>query len=210
MYPNPPVVPMTTFADYVITPGGGRRITLVRQQVTQLGTDYNPGRDFYRPLMVALREDIQSRTGTSSLERAVSNATTRSSAHFRDVADHAGRYVRRAQTATFVQTVGRWQWTQPTLAVRINPDFALLWPDGRVDIVKVYFKQPPLNRFYADAMLRLMEYSLPHLRLTGTPVVFDARRGKEWRPGSRPNPGLNDYLRSEALAYGSLWESMIA
>ncbi|MDX6282097.1 MAG: hypothetical protein QOH03_3168 [Kribbellaceae bacterium] len=204
-----PVVPMTTFSDYLVAPGGNKKISLVRQQISQLGVDYHPGHDFYRPMGLAIQEAIRFRTGTAPIERAVLNANPRAVDHFKEVGDNVAKYVKRAQTAKILDA-GRWEWSQPTVTVKINPDFALVWPDGRVEVVKVYFKAPPLGRFQADAMLRLLEYAMPNLSVKGTPVILDARRGKEWRPTTKPRAGLDDYLKSEALAYGSLWQSLTA
>lgn len=205
---NPPVVPMTTFTDYVLTPGG-RRITLVRQQINQLAVEYNPGRDFYRPVNLAIEEGIKFRTGTTPLDGAVQSARDIAARHFKAIADGVAPFVRRAQKADLTK-VGRWGWRQPSVTIRINPDFALRYPGGEVQIVKLYLKEHQLDRFHADALLRLIEYALPHLGTAGTPVVVEARRGKIWKPNPKANARLDEFLRSEALSFGSLWQDLSA
>lgn len=82
--------------------------------------------------------------------------------------------------------------------------------DGRVEVVKVYFKQPQLTPFHAEAMNRLLEYAMPNLPTTGAPVILEARRGKAWNPPAKRNPTMDSYLKSEALSYGSLWQGLAA
>jgi hypothetical protein len=200
---------MATFSDYLVAPGGNKRISLVRAQVTQFSEDYNPGRDFYRPMGLAIQEAIRFRTGTAPVDRAVMNARPRAADHFKEIGDNVGKYVQHAQTAKILD-VDRWEWIQPNVTVKINPDFALVRKDGRVEVVKVYYKAPELSRFQADAMLRLLQYAMPHLNVKGTPIILEARRGKEWKPTPKVRAGLDDYLKSEALAYGALWQSLSA
>ncbi|GAA3132613.1 hypothetical protein JOF29_005226 [Kribbella aluminosa] len=206
---NAPVVAMATFSDYLVAPGGNKRISLVRAQVTQFSEDYNPGRDFYRPMSLAIQEAIRFRTGTAPIDRAVMNARPRAVDHFKEIGDNVGKYVQRAQTAKILD-VDRWEWIQPNVTVKINPDFALIRKDGHVDVVKAYYKVPELTRFQADAMLRLLQFAMPHLNVKGTPVILETRRGKEWKPTPKLRAGLDDYLKSEALAYGALWQSLSA
>lgn len=79
-----------------------------------------------------------------------------------------------------------------------------------MEVVKVYFKQPQLTPFHAEAMNRLLEYAMPNLPTTGAPVILEARRGKAWNPPAKRNPTMDSYLKSEALSYGSLWQGLAA
>lgn len=206
-----PRVSVSTFVDYLVSPGN-KRLQLVSRQVEQYGELYNPASDFYRPMLNALRADLRMGGGTQNMDDAVRNARGTRAAHFPEVSAGLAGYARRAQREGAAFNVApKADWLQPEVRVNVNPDFVLTRAGGTPEIVKVYFKPTPISRFAASAAIRLMELSgavdtVPD----GVPCVLDARRGKVFKPQAKVASDLNAYLESEALAFGRLWRGIAA
>lgn len=203
-----PVVQMTTFTDYLQS-AGGDRFRLVRNQVEQYGEPYAVARDYYRPMLVALKQDLQFGTGCAAVQRAANQAHPKAASNFAAVQKGLEKFVGTLGSVQMVSP-GRWEWEQPNVRVRVNPDFALVRENGSSQIIKVYFKKTPLRKFAAAAGIRLMEYAAPSLATEGAPAVLDARRGRLWTRTSATVEGIDVFLESEALAYGSLWQRLSA
>jgi hypothetical protein len=102
-------------------------------------------------------------------------------------------------------------WFTPHLAVSVRPDFAVADSSGKVTIVKLWLKEPPLKRDAVRACLWLLDRHIAEISPCGTPVVVDVRREKVHRVDRRPfKRGFDAYLESEAEAMAALWQRLAA
>jgi hypothetical protein len=208
-----PVVAMTTFVDYVMT-NGAARLQLVSRQVEQYADGWKVATDYYRPMLTALKADLRLKTGTTNLAQAATLAIPARQGNFAAIRDGVERWVKRMNRLNVDLGVStRWVWNQPDVNIKVYPDFTLVHPDGMVQVVKVYFKEPVMSRWTATAGIRLMQYAGTSLcGPKSEPCILDARRGKLWTPDPKlATPRivkLDGFLRSEAAAYGQLWRSL--
>jgi hypothetical protein len=104
------------------------------------------------------------------------------------------------------------EWSEPPrrlyrssgIEVIVNPELCLSF--GREKhVIKLYFKEEPLDRFKVEVILSLMEHVLrPNCAKDVIMSVMDARRAKlfPWRPSSRSRMALVD---AELAYIASLW-----
>ncbi|HEX5406366.1 MAG TPA: hypothetical protein VFX16_29175 [Pseudonocardiaceae bacterium] len=135
----------------------------------------------------------------------VGQANEKSKPHYIEVSEGWLRYLGRRQPV--VVDVGTARWTYGNLEVRLTPHLALQEPDGTTSAVFLHFKQAPLSRDAADMVLWLMEETMNQLRPRAQAVAVDVRRSKQFMLKNRNRQKIGAWVRSEALAFLSLWDA---
>jgi hypothetical protein len=193
-------ISLTDFVD-IATKSGTPKATKVAQ--VKARPDYDPRFDFYKPI----REEIidlhrEGRSG-AHLEVFLQTVTDRKkTANYRELVDGYLKWRGRKMI----------EWAQPTrkfhrsngIEVIVNPELCILF-GANTHLIKLYFKDDPLDRFRVDVILSLMEHTLrPHCVEGAVMSVMDVRRGKlfSWRPQSRSRMAL---VEAELAYIASLW-----
>jgi hypothetical protein len=204
-----PYATLLAFARYVGHSGpakasfvGGLR----RQRSSQSG--FNP----HGSLIKALKADIQWRTPGTHLARVVDDVKPRWRPLYEALLPGALSYldslgdlslVQLAQSRDALAVVG-------ALPVKINPQLALRYDDGRAEAVRLYFDPDPPAGEAVLATLHLMGQHIDRVLPGATPIVVDVRRGEVHRPqpGEPDAKKLGDierWLAGEAAAFSAMW-----
>jgi hypothetical protein len=204
-----PYATLLAFARYVGRSGpakasfvGGLR----RQRASQSG--FNP----HGSLIKALKADIQWRTPGTHLTRVAGEVKQRwrplyeallpGALSYLDSLGDPGR-VHLAQSRDALAVVGG-------LPVKINPQVALRYDDGRAEAVRLYFDPDPPAADAVLATLHLMGRHMEHVLPGASPLVVDIRRGEIHRPQA-PEPDerkaadVERWLAGEAAAFAAMW-----
>jgi hypothetical protein len=204
-----PYATLLAFARYVGRSGpakanfvGGLR----RQRVSQSG--FNP----HGSLIKALKADIQWRTPGTHLTKVVETVKPRWQPLYRTLLPGALSYVeslgdlgavRLAQSRDALAVVG-------ALPVKINPQLALRYDDGRAEAVRLYFDPEPPAAEAVLATLHLMSRHMERVLPGAEPVVVDVRRAVVHRPDpggldDRKAAEVERWLAGEAAAFSAMW-----
>lgn len=201
-----PYATLLAFARYVGRSGpakasfvGGLR----RQRLSQSG--FNP----HGSLIKALKADIQWRTPGTHLTQIVNDVKPRWRPLYGALLPGALSYldslgdpakVHLAQSRDALAIVGG-------LPVKINPQLALRYDDGRAEAVRLYFDPDPPASEGLLASLHLMERYMDQVLPHASPVIVDVRRGVVHRPSSdsKQASDVERWLAGEAAAFSAMW-----
>lgn len=204
-----PYATLLAFARYVGRSGpakasfvGGLR----RQRARQSG--FNP----HGSLIKALKADIQWRAPGTHLNQVVNDVKPRWRPLYESLLPGALSYVESlgdlsrvqlAQSRDALAIVGG-------LPVKINPQVALRFDDGRAEAVRLYFDPEPPADEAVLATLHLMGRHMDQVLPGATPVVVDVRRGRVHRPqpgelGEKKLADVERWLAGEAAAFSAMW-----
>ena len=204
-----PYATLLAFARYVGRSGpskasfvGGLR----RQRATQSG--FNP----HGSLIKALKADIQWRAPGTHLAQVVNDVKPRWRPLYESLLPGALSYldslgdlslVHLAQSRDALAIVGG-------LPVKINPQLALRYDDGRAEAVRLYFDPDPPAAEAVLATFHLMNRYMEHVLPGGTAVVVDVRRGEVHRPlalepDEKKAADVDRWLAGEAAAFSAMW-----
>jgi hypothetical protein len=204
-----PYATLLSFVRYVGRSGpakasfvGGLR----RQRASQSG--FNP----HGSLIKALKADIQWRTPGTHLHQAVEEVKPRWRPLYEALLPGALSYldslgdlsqVHLAQSRDALAVVG-------ALPVKINPQLALRYDDGRAEAVRLYFDPDPPAADAVLATLHLMGRHIDRVLPGAVPVVVDVRRGEVHRPepgesDERKTADVERWLAGEAAAFSAMW-----
>lgn len=204
-----PYATLLAFSRYVGRSGPAKATFvggLRRQRASKSG--FNP----HGSLIKALKADIQWRTPGVHLGRVVGDINPRWRPLYQALLPGTLSYVdslgdlsrvRLTQSRDALAMVG-------TLPVKVNPQLALRYDDGRAEVVRLYFDPEPPSTDAVLATLHLMGRHMGAVLPGATPVVVDVRRGAIHRP---EQAGLDDkkaaeverWLAGEAAAFSAMW-----
>jgi hypothetical protein len=204
-----PYATLLAFARYVGRSGpakasfvGGLR----RQRVSQSG--FNP----HGSLIKALKADIQWRAPGTHLTQVVNDVKPRwrplyeallpGTLSYLDSLGDLSR-VHLAQSRDALGIVG-------ALPVKINPQLALRFDDGRAEAVRLYFDPDPPAVEAVLATFHLMNRYMEQVLPGASAVVVDVRRGEVHRPPAveadeRKAADVDRWLAGEAAAFSAMW-----
>lgn len=202
--PDRPIsLPM--FMDYANERGSGR-ISIVQQQRRRIEDPEQQAFHFYAPAVRNLPLAIASTDPEAVLDAMLdqtSSAPQRQ--HHIELRDGMLMFIRKHRPSR-VPVANGCQWATPDLTVTIRQHVGIRMPDGRVFVVLLYLKQPPLTQDAANAGLRIMETQLTALLVGGLPKVLDVRRAKLLPLRRNTNRRtLDAWLCGEAAGYAAHW-----
>jgi hypothetical protein len=205
--PAPPYATLLGFTRYVDRTGPAKATFvggLRRQRESRSG--FNP----HGPLVKALKNDIDLRTGGTYLTAVVDQVKPRWRALYEALVPGALAYlttlgdpaaVRVAQTRDAIGLVGG-------LPVKINPHLGLRYDDGRAEAVRLHLDEQPPTAEAVLATLHLLGRHIDQVLPHGEPVVVDLRRGQvhRRRPSVRAEQ-VERWLAGEAAAFTATWST---
>jgi hypothetical protein len=204
-----PYATLLAFARYVGRSGpakasfvGGLR----RQRASQSG--FNP----HGSLIKALKADILWRAPGTHLTQIVEDVKPRWRPLYEALLPGALSYLdslgdlsrlHLAQSRDALAIVGG-------LPVKINPQLALRYDDGRAEAVRLYFDPDPPAAEAVLATLHLMGRHMEQVLPGGEPVVVDIRRAEIHRPpgtvlDEKRAADVERWLAGEAAAFSAMW-----
>ncbi|MCB9566810.1 MAG: hypothetical protein H6710_06275 [Myxococcales bacterium] len=192
-------ISLTDFVDFV-TRAGMPKLTKVRQ-LKHRG-EYHMYSDFYRGAREAIIAAHAEGRGRASIGPAAlaSVEHDRRRPHYHQVIDgYVGWWGRKAL-----------EWSPPPHALRrfdgfdlnINPELGLRIA-GVPHVVKLYFKEPPLSKRYAEVVACVMHESLPASPPGAELAILDVRRRR--LHCLRPRPELSALVAGELAALETMW-----
>ena len=201
-----PYATLLNFARYVGRNGPAKAAYvggLRRQRASQSG--FNP----HGSLIKALKADITWRTPGNHLMKIVEEVKPRWRPLYQALLPGALSYLDSlgdltrcsvAQSRDALAMVGN-------LPVKINPQLALRYDDGRAEAVRLYFDPDPPAHDAVLATLWLMERHIDRVLPGATPVVVDVRRAAVHRPDSvsAKVDDVDRWLAGEAAAFAAMW-----
>ncbi len=193
-------ISLTDFVD-IASKSGTPKATKVAQ--VKARPDYDPRFDFYKPIRERITEVHRDSEESSNLRTFLQTLTDRKkTANYPQLVDGYLKWLGRKVV----------DWSEPPrrpyrssgIEVIVNPELCLSF-GGEIHVIKLYFKDEPLDRFRVEVILSLMEDALrPHCAKHATMSVLDVRRAKlfSWRASSRSRMALVD---AELAYVASLW-----
>lgn len=198
-------ISLTDFVDFV-TRAGMPKLTKVRQ-LKHRG-DYHPYADFYRSMREAVIAAHADGRGKASIgPAALAGVGEDRRVHHYDalIAGYLGWWGRHAL-----------EWFAPPQEVRafdgfdlrVNPELGLRI-DGEPHVIKLYFKEPPLSKRYAEVVACVMHEAFapasPPATASAGPVMalLDIRRRRLHRLA--PRPELSALVAGELAALATMW-----
>jgi len=196
-------ISLTDFVEFILR-AGMPKLTKVRQ--LKYRGPYNTLADFYRPMREAIIRAHVAGLGKKNVTGCVDSAwdwqeERRGKQHFTELA-HA--------------YIGWWgrkniQWFEPPheildlgeVHVSVNPELGLLI-NGKPHLIKLYFKQRPLPKRYAEVAAHLMYATMHEQCPEGTEMaILDVRRRNLNRLSDRPH--LAALVSGEVAALTTMW-----
>jgi hypothetical protein len=193
---------LTDFVDFV-SASGTPRVTKVREIKSR--PDYNPAFDFWRALRQAVVELHEQGMAAAALDRILPELTDgKKTAAYPPLIAAYKKWMRPLTLEWFAPPVA--SWTDERLTVRLNPELGLRI-NGVPHVVKLYFKRDPLSARRLAVIFHLMNERLPQRQRGAIPAVLDVPRGKLCLAPA-PTAGLGVLLKSEAVAFVTIWENL--
>lgn len=193
-------ISLTDFVD-IASKTGTPKATKVAQ--VKARPDYDPRFDFYRPIRERITEIHRTGQEGVTLRPFLTTLADRKKAStYPELVDGYLKWLGRKAT----------EWSDPPrklyrssgVDVIVNPEVCLSF--GReTHVIKLYFKDEPLDRFKVEVILSLMEHVLrPHCGERAVMSVMDVRRGRliSWRASSKSRIALVD---AELAYIAALW-----
>jgi hypothetical protein len=202
--PQPLHVALTTFMQYLSAQSSGR-LKVVHDALAIYGQTYGPGPAFYQEITRAFVDGQLRGDDELRVRRVVAkqNDPARAKA-YRELETGWLSWIKKPIGEPV--RIGRAAWTPPGLEVSINPELGYRAADGRVTVVKLYFKSEPLGQEAVRGAHRLMARFMDEIAPGGVPAVLDVRRAQLHRINRRPYKRNYDaYLESEATGLADLW-----
>ncbi|WP_188987357.1 hypothetical protein [Saccharopolyspora thermophila] len=201
-------ISLGSFLDYVrSTPRGCAGI--VRDQREIYLDETSMAWAFYGPFRLALRRAVTSPDALEIIAAAVRQARPVQQQHFRELQVGFQRWWQRARVTGVPMTSGCWRSGDLAITVSERSSLALRHPDGRLEVVLPYLKEPQLEADSANLALRVLEQAMPGLLPGATPMVLDVRRGRPFRLRRNANRAeLDALLAAETAKYLTHWSAV--
>lgn len=193
-------VSLTTFVDFVLK-AGSPKMTVVRQWKHK--PDYNPAKDFYKPLRERIVEMHRADHPISFLQGILRGLTDNKKANlYPGLIDGYKSWRGRKKLDWFLPP--QCTYTIGDLPISVNPECGLSI-NGTPHLVKLYFKDVSLAKNRAEIIAHLMSKacgpSAPEDCVMG---ILDIRKSKLLTPTS-PVEGLDAQLSAEAAYWAAAW-----
>jgi hypothetical protein len=196
-----PRISLTDFVDFV-TRSGMPKLTKVKQLKHR--AEYSPYADFYKPFREAVIAAHAERHGKAGVAAAALRSLDEADRRRHHIVELCAAYASwwgRREMDFFPPPSARRHLGG--LDLTINPELGLLI-DGRPHVIKMYFKEPPLSRRYAEIAAALMHESLAGQPPSGAIMaILDVRRRR--LHCLAPRPELSALLAGELASLSTMW-----
>jgi hypothetical protein len=197
-----PELSLTDFVDVVLK-SGTPKATKVRQVKDR--PDYHPAFDFYRPIREAI-VDTHSTGGSRPQFRSLAGAVVDPKKQ-KNYPDVIAGYEKWWGTKAFTWFApARSMYVSAGVSIIINPEVGLSWNDTP-HLIKLYFKDEPLDKHRAALILDLMEYTLRPTAGEAEISVLDVRKSKLYSRTGGPLATI-PLINAEMAYIASLWQSI--
>lgn len=200
-------ITLSDFLDFV-NKAGPSKLTKVRRLKRR--PPYRPRFDYYRPLRDAIVGGHRAGLERNGIIEALNSALVgvedeRVQLELSVVADAYRSWLGRKRLRWFEP--GRVAWVCGDVSILVNPDLGL-FIDGRPCVIKIWFRDEPLEKRVIDVVLRLMEEALSGLCPPATSFcVLDVRRGRLFSP-TIDVPSAVVQLQGEVAYLSATWETV--
>lgn len=197
-------ITLSDFLDYV-NKVGPSKLSKVRRLKHR--APYRPSFDYYRPLREAIVAAHRAGATRGELDAALNEALVavedeRTQLDLSVVADAYRHWLGRKRVRWFPP--GRATWASGDVSILVNPDLGL-YIDGRPCVIKIWFRDEPLEKRRLDVVFRLMEEAIDELCPHGTAFcVLDVRRGRLFSPTIEV-PAAGVQLHGEVAYLAATW-----
>jgi hypothetical protein len=167
--------------------------------------DYHPSHDFYKPLRDEIVETIKNNKNKKSLYEFLSDLSgSPRYSRYEHLIDGYSKFVGRKQIEWFEPPSATWNYKN--LSIKMNPELGLIF-NGTKYIVKMYFKDTPLEKGDREILLWMMERTLCSGIYSGYKCgLLDIERSK-LHCTKDPRPSIEALVEGEAESFIKIWES---
>lgn len=199
-------ITLSDFLDFV-NKAGPSKLTKVRRLKRRPA--YRPRFDYYRPLREAIvgahRENADRRQLDARLDAAlVGVEDERAQLELSVVADAYRGWLGRKRMRWFEPA--RATWICGDVSILVNPDLGL-YIDGRPCVIKIWFRDEPLEKRVLDVVFQLMQEAVGGLCPADAAFcVLDVRRERLFSP-TVPVPAAGVQLQGEVAFLSATWQA---
>ncbi len=199
-------ITLSDFLDFV-NKAGPSKLTKVRRLKRR--PPYRPSFDYYRPLREAIIAGHRAGSDRREIDEVLNAALVRVEdervqLELSVVADSYRGWLGRKRARWFEP--GRVPWVCGDVSILVNPDLGL-FIDGRPCVIKIWFRDDPLEKRVLDVVFRLMEEALGASCPAGTSFcVLDVRRGRLFSP-TVDVPAAGVQLQGEVAYLAATWDT---
>ncbi|OXM67127.1 MULTISPECIES: hypothetical protein [Amycolatopsis] len=193
------------FLDFVQA-GPRRSAKTVAEQRELYLNPQGPAWAYYGPLHTGFRQAINSPDPRSKLDSVVDRATATDKARGASFGEARDGFLRLLPAGSTGVRVKEARWQDGNLTVELRSMLGLRLRNGQLLYVAPYVKKPKLTQDNADVLLYLMEQTVGKALSGATPVMWDVRRGTEFKLRRNTNrQSLGCHVRGQAAAYMVAW-----
>tara|TARA_R110002111_G_scaffold147293_1_gene214058 strand:- start:5 stop:631 length:627 start_codon:yes stop_codon:yes gene_type:complete len=200
-------VSLTEFIDFIMK-SGPAKMTKVNKVIKMRSTDYAPFMDFYKPIrdkIIEMHEGDQNKEVLNELIESLTDEKKQS--NYPRLVKGYQRFLGRKEVKWFKPPTAAWE--DDLLKVAINPELGLEIK-GDPTIIKLYFKQEPLDKYHADMILTLMRDTLvDDEALYSQFAVLDVGRGKLYT-SDKLKKDYKSLIEGEAKSFSTIWMDLIS
>ncbi len=198
-----PQISLTDFVD-IVSSSGTPKATKVRQ--VKRRPPYDPASDFYRRIREAIIQVHQDDQPKEAIDRLLTTLNDpKKMRTYPTVASGYKKWWGRKSLIWFEPPSK--QYSAFDVDVSVNPELGLD-VEGKPHLIKLYFKNNPLDKNKVDIITHLMSVALSPLCTSPTTMsVLDVRKAKLISP-TVPIPTLNGMLQAELAYISALWPSV--
>jgi len=196
-------ISLTDFIDYV-SKVGTSKYTIVNQIHSREA--YQPAFDFWKPLRDGIIDLHKLGQDRSVLDNIISNLTDKKKiGRYPALVDSYKSFLGRKNIEWFDPPFKEWKTND--LRIKLNPELGLDI-NGKLYVIKLYFKSDPLSQMKADLILLLMNTKLKRGNFKeATFAVLDIERKKNFEK-TKLDKSHFSLLEGEALSFITIWNSL--
>lgn len=200
---NKVVITQTDYIDF-ISKSGTSKAAKVRSLHDR--PKYHPAFDFYKPLREEIVEHLKYDKKKQDLFSFPSVVTdTKKRARYLSLINGYAKFIGRKKATWFDPPSANWDYKE--LRIKMNPEIGLILNSNKY-IIKMYFKDSPLQSKDIKVLLWMMENSLCTGLFNGYKcALLDVENGKMHYSKSK-DPSIHALLEGEAEFFLKLWHSL--
>lgn len=196
-------ISLTDFIDFVSKVG-----TSKYSKVNQIFSrdEYHPAFDFWKPLREGIVDFHEQNKDKAELDKILNQLTDKKKIkRYPALIDSYKSFIGRKKIEWFEPPSK--EWKKDDLRIKLNPELGLEI-NGKLYVIKLYFKADNLSQMKADLILLLMNSKLKKEDYKDvTFAVLDVERKKMFEK-TKLNKNHLPLLEGEALSFINIWNSL--